>query len=104
MINGTWWRALLGDIGNAQSPADLEARHREAGLSGATTTRSKLAQDNPAWAVSSRESAVRAWRIHRDCDHTQCATLIAAIIVIRNDFEYLRDRKTMRERSRKSKR
>ncbi|WP_174184955.1 hypothetical protein [Nocardia barduliensis] len=55
-------------------------------------SRSKHAHDNPRWAVSSRRNAAMAAILHRACDFTTCSTLVAAIIVSRNDFAYFRDR------------
>jgi hypothetical protein len=52
--------------------------------------RSKYAHDNPQWAVSSRRNAAIAATLHRACDFTACSTLVAAIIVSRDDFAYFR--------------
>ncbi|WP_280413270.1 hypothetical protein [Nocardia asiatica] len=54
--------------------------------------RSKYAHDNPHWAVSSHRNAAIAAALHRACDFATCSTLVAAIIVSRNDFAYFRDR------------
>ncbi|MEU7767127.1 hypothetical protein AB0B25_18600 [Nocardia sp. NPDC049190] len=88
-----WRRLVLA----APRPFFPGSDHLDIRRSDLSTVWSELAHDNPAWAVSSRENAVQARRIHRDCDAMQCATLVAAIIVTRNDFEYFRDREPTRE-------
>ncbi|WP_159849017.1 hypothetical protein [Nocardia sp. CY41] len=52
--------------------------------------RSRLAHDNPQWAVSSPANARKALALHYDCDYSSCATRVAAVIVSREDYRYFR--------------
>jgi hypothetical protein len=56
--------------------------------------RSRLAHDNPKWAVSSPATARRALELHYNCDYSSCATLVAAVIVSREDYRYFRRTET----------
>jgi hypothetical protein len=52
--------------------------------------RSRLAHDNPKWAVSGPANARKALELHYTCDYSSCATLVAAVIVSREDYRYFR--------------
>ncbi|MFE7798789.1 hypothetical protein [Nocardia sp. NPDC057440] len=52
----------------------------------------KIRHDNPHWPVSSRADAEQAQNMHRRCDPGECSTRVAASIVVRNNFQYFRDR------------
>lgn len=52
--------------------------------------RSRRAHDNPHWPVSSPANAAKALEMHCDCDYSACATLVAAVIVSREDYRYFR--------------
>ncbi|MFG3616218.1 hypothetical protein [Nocardia sp. NPDC047654] len=56
--------------------------------------RSRLAHDNPKWAVSSPANARKALELHYNCDYSSCATLVAAVIVSREDYRYFRRTET----------
>lgn len=56
--------------------------------------RSRLAHDNPQWAVSSPANARNALELHYDCDYSSCATRVAAVIVSREDYRYFRRAET----------
>lgn len=65
---------------------------RRCALGGSSASRScdRLAHDNPHWPVSDPESARQALELHRDCDFLSCATLVAAVIVSRENYRYFR--------------
>ncbi|WP_039794251.1 hypothetical protein [Nocardia araoensis] len=52
--------------------------------------RSRLAHDNPRWVVASPANARKALDLHGDCDFSRCSTLVAAVIVSREDYRYFR--------------
>ncbi|MGK8521436.1 hypothetical protein ACRS6B_07685 [Nocardia asteroides] len=56
--------------------------------------RSRLAHDNPRWAVSSPANARNALELHDDCDYASCATRVAAVIVSRENYRYFRRTET----------
>ncbi|MCC3327928.1 hypothetical protein [Nocardia abscessus] len=56
--------------------------------------RSRLAHDNPHWAVSTPDNAMQALELHYDCDYLSCTTLVAAVIVSREDYRYFRRAET----------
>ncbi|WP_174189137.1 hypothetical protein [Nocardia barduliensis] len=60
----------------------------------AAELRSRLAHDNPHWAVSTPENARKALDLHHDCDFLSCTTLVAAVIVSREDYRYFRRAET----------
>ncbi|MER7455346.1 hypothetical protein ABTW96_34255 [Nocardia beijingensis] len=52
--------------------------------------RSRRAHDNPHWPVSNPANAGKALEMHCDCDYSACATLVAAVIVSREDYRSFR--------------
>ncbi|MBF6335088.1 hypothetical protein IU450_04215 [Nocardia abscessus] len=56
--------------------------------------RSRLAHDNPKWVVTNPANARKALELHYNCDYSSCATLVAAVIVSREDYRYFRRTET----------
>lgn len=58
--------------------------------------RSRRSHDNPHWPVSSPADARKALVLHHDCDYSSCTTLVAAVIVSREDYRFFRRTETNR--------
>ncbi len=48
--------------------------------------------NNPGLPLMSRTAADKAYEAHMDCDPLTCSTRVSAVIVIRDDYRWFRDR------------